>query len=80
MGVGKIEISLTAKGGGRLEAKAGGASLTIKEDGDIAMKTSGKLSLEGSDVEIKGSGKVKVSAAMIELNWMASPLPPAQAW
>ncbi|WP_137862976.1 MULTISPECIES: phage baseplate assembly protein V [unclassified Sphingomonas] len=68
LAVGKIEISLTAKGGGRLEAKAGGASLTIKEDGDIAMKTSGKLSLEGSDVEIKGSGKVKVSAAMIELN------------
>lgn len=68
MTVGKIEISLSAKGGGRLEAKAGGAALTIKEDGDITLKTSGKLSLEGSEIEIKGQAKVKVSAAMIELN------------
>lgn len=66
--VGEIEIKLMAGGGGRLEAKAGGASLTIKKDGDISLKTTGKLSLEGSEVEIKGQSKVKVSAAMIELN------------
>ena len=57
-----------AAGGGRLEAKAGGAALTIKKDGDISLKTTGKLTLEGSEVEITGQSKVKVSAAMIELN------------
>ncbi len=66
--VGEIEVKLMAAGGGRLEAKAGGAALTIKKDGDISLKTTGKLSLEGSEVEIKGQSKVKVSAAMIELN------------
>ncbi len=66
--VGGIEVTLSAGGGGRLEAKAGGAALTIKQDGDISLKTSGKLSLEGSEVEIKGQATVKVTAAMIELN------------
>ena len=66
--VGAIEVKLMAAGGGRLEAKAGGAALTIKKDGDISLKTTGKLTLEGSEVEITGQSKVKVSAAMIELN------------
>jgi hypothetical protein len=66
--VGEIELKLAAAGGGRLEAKAGGAELTMKKDGDISLKTSGKLSLEGSEIEIKGQSKVKVSGGTVELN------------
>jgi len=66
--VGEIEVKLSAAGGGRLEAKAGGAGLTIKKDGDVTLKTSGKLILEGQEVEIKGEAKLKLSGAAMELN------------
>ncbi len=66
--VGALELTITKSGGGRAELKAGGSALTLKEDGDVTLKTSGKLTLEGSEVEVKGSSKVKVSGGTVELN------------
>jgi phage baseplate assembly protein gpV len=66
--VGKIEVTLEAGGGGRLTAAAGGSSVTLKQDGDVSLKTSGKLKLEGSEVEIAGQAKVKITGAMVEIN------------
>lgn len=66
--VGDMQVSLTGTGGGRAEIAAGGAKLTIKQDGDIALSTSGKLTLEGSEIEISGSAKVKISGAQVEIN------------
>jgi uncharacterized protein involved in type VI secretion and phage assembly len=66
--VGEVELTITKAGGGRAELKAGGTELTLKKDGDVTLKTSGKLKLEGSEVEIKGSSKVKLSGGTLELN------------
>ena len=66
--IGALELTITTAGGGRAELKAGGTELTLKQDGDLGLKTAGKLSLEGSEVEIKGSARVKVSGGTVELN------------
>ena len=66
--VGSIEVALAGGGGGTLDVKAGGAALKLKQDGDISLKTTGKLNLEATEVSIKGSGKVSVKGAVLELN------------
>lgn len=66
--IGALELTLTKAGGGRVELKAGGTELTLKQDGDLALKTAGKLTLEGSEVEVKGSARVKVSGGTVEVN------------
>jgi uncharacterized protein involved in type VI secretion and phage assembly len=66
--VDKVEITVTKGGGGRLELKAGSTEVTLKQDGDLSLKTSGKLTLEGNQVEISGQAKVKISGAALELN------------
>jgi hypothetical protein len=59
---------VTGAGGGRVEISSGSSSMVLKQDGDITLKTQGKLKLEGSEVEISGTGKVKVSGAQVEIN------------
>jgi uncharacterized protein involved in type VI secretion and phage assembly len=66
--VDKVEVTVTKAGGGRLELKAGSTEVTLKQDGDLALKTTGKLKLEGNEVEISGQAKVKISGATLELN------------
>ncbi|MGE0824810.1 MAG: phage baseplate assembly protein V [Candidatus Binatia bacterium] len=66
--VGEIEVSLDGAGGGRLEIKAGDASITMKTNGEMALATTGKLKLEGTDIEISASGKVKISGAQVDVN------------
>ena len=68
LAVGSIEVALDGGGGGTLDVKAGGAALRLKQDGDISLKTTGKLNLEATEVSIKGSGKVSVKGAVLELN------------
>ncbi|NTU48337.1 MAG: hypothetical protein HGA84_04955 [Syntrophobacteraceae bacterium] len=66
--VGKMKVVVTGAGGGRVEISSGSSSMVLKQDGDITLKTQGKLKLEGSEVEISGTGKVKVSGAQVEIN------------
>jgi hypothetical protein len=66
--IGKLKLSVTTAGGGRLELAAGGTEVTLKQDGDLMLKTSGNLTLEGNQVEIKGSSKVKVTGSVVEVN------------
>jgi hypothetical protein len=66
--IGALELTVTKGGGGRLELKAGGTEVTLKEDGDLSLKTSGKLTLEGNEVEISGQAKVKIGGAEVALN------------
>lgn len=68
LAVGEIEAKFEAAGGGRLTAAAGGTAITLKKDGDLSMKSSGKIKIEGSEVEIAGQSKVKISGAMVEIN------------
>ena len=68
LAVGKLRVALEGAGGGRLTAEAGGTAITLKADGDLSLKSPGKIKLEGTEIEIAGSAKVKVSGALVELN------------
>jgi uncharacterized protein involved in type VI secretion and phage assembly len=68
LAVGKLEVSLTSSGGGRASITAGGSSIVLKQDGDIAIKAQGKLSLDAVEIAISAQGKVSVSGAVVELN------------
>ena len=67
-GVGEMKVTLEAAGGGRAEIAAGGSTIVLKKDGDVSLKSSGKLKLEGSEVEISGSSKVTVTGATVDIN------------
>jgi uncharacterized protein involved in type VI secretion and phage assembly len=66
--VGKMSVTVESSGGGRAEVAAGGAVLTLKQDGDITLKTSGNFKLDATQIEIAASGKVKISGAAVEVN------------
>jgi uncharacterized protein involved in type VI secretion and phage assembly len=65
--VGKLHLTLDGSAG-RVEIAAGGSQITLKEDGDVAVSSSGKLTLEGTEVEISGSSRVKITGATVEVN------------
>ena len=66
--VGKLELTVTKAGGGRVGLKAGTTEVTLKKDGDLSLSTKGKLTLKGNEVEISGQSKVKVSGGAVEIN------------
>jgi phage baseplate assembly protein gpV len=66
--VGELKVQLEAAGGGRVTVASGGTSITLKKDGDLTIKSAGKLKLEGSEVEIAGQSKVKIQGAVVEIN------------
>lgn len=68
LSVGDIKATLDGAGGGRLELAAGGSKITMKKDGDVSVKSAGKLKLEATEVEISGQAKVKVSGGIVEVN------------
>lgn len=65
---GDAKATVDAAGGGRIELKIGGASLTVTGRGDVALDTNGALSLHGTDVEIKGDSSVTISAPQVKVN------------
>ncbi|PZW42999.1 hypothetical protein C8P66_11724 [Humitalea rosea] len=68
LAVGKITLTLTSKGGGRLELAAGGSTITLKEDGDITIEAKGKLTLLGAELDAKGNSKASLKGATVEIN------------
>jgi phage baseplate assembly protein gpV len=66
--VAEVSVTVQSSGGGRAEIAAGGSTITLKKDGDITIKTSGKLKLDASEIDLTGSAKVKLSAAQVEVN------------
>jgi phage baseplate assembly protein gpV len=68
LAVGQVTVKLEGGGGGRLTVAAGGTSMTLKQDGDLALKSPAKITIEGSEVEIAGRAKVKISGALVEIN------------
>jgi uncharacterized protein involved in type VI secretion and phage assembly len=68
LAVGKITLTLSSKGGSRLELAAGGSTITLKEDGDITIEAKGKLSLLGAELDAKGDSKASLQGATVEIN------------
>jgi phage baseplate assembly protein gpV len=65
---GETGMKIESSGGGRLTAKAGGTSVTLKKDGDVTVASKGKVKIEGTEIEIAGQGKVKITGAVVEIN------------
>ncbi len=65
LAVGAMKVVLD---GGRVQVAAGGAALQLKKDGDISLKTTGKLELEATEITVKASAKVAVKGAIVEIN------------
>lgn len=66
--VGDAEAMLEKAGGGRAVLKVGDAALTISGRGDVEVRTTGTLTLQGKDVELKGDASVKISAPQVKVN------------
>lgn len=62
------KLSHASDSDGRVELLAGEASITLEQDGDINLKTSGTLSLRGKEVAIEGDTSVKVNGQTVEIN------------
>lgn len=68
LAVGEIKIVLEGAGGGRLMAAAGSTTITLKQDGDVAVKTQAKLAIEAAEIDLSAQGKVKITGATVEIN------------
>jgi uncharacterized protein involved in type VI secretion and phage assembly len=66
--VDKLQVTIDAAGGGRVEVAAGSSKITLKQDCDVTISAGGNLKLEANEIDISGSGKVKVSGAQVEIN------------
>lgn len=66
--VGETKLTVEAAGGGRLTAEAGSTSITMKKDGDVAVTSQGKITLDGTEIDITAQGKVKISGGLVEIN------------
>ncbi|TDE92434.1 hypothetical protein EXU48_12755 [Occultella glacieicola] len=66
--VGDAEAKLEAAGGGRAEIIVGDATITLTGRGDLELRTTGKLTLQGADVEVKGDSSVTISAPQVKVN------------
>lgn len=66
--VGAMHVQLQGAGGGRAEIAAGGAKLTLKQDGDVTLESPTTLTLHATRIEIKADATVTVKGAQVELN------------
>ena len=64
----RVELKQTSASDGALTITVGEAKITIEQAGDVAIETSGKLTLKGQSVEISGDTSVKVAGQTIDLN------------
>ncbi len=66
--VGDLKATLTSAGGGRAEIAAGGSTLTMKKDGEIAVSSQGDLKLSGVNIEISAQGNLKIKGTKVDIN------------
>jgi phage baseplate assembly protein gpV len=62
------EADLTLDARGRIDAKVGDASITLKKDGSVQVKCKNFTLQADGNLELKASGTVKVKGATVELN------------
>lgn len=64
----KVALSQSNASDAKLSVAVGEAKMSFDQGGDIAIETSGKLTLKGANVEISGDASVKVAGQTIDLN------------
>jgi hypothetical protein len=68
VGNAELKLSQTSSSDGKLEITVGEAKASFAQGGDIAIETSGKLTLKGGSVEISGDASVKIAGQTVDLN------------
>ena len=63
-----LELRQSGSSDGVATLMSGDAKVTIKQSGDVAVETTGKLTLKASDIEIKADASVKISGATVDIN------------
>lgn len=67
-GEASLALKQSSSSDGTAELKVGGSSVLIEQGGDVTVKATGTLTLEGTKVEISGDATVKVAGQTIALN------------
>jgi phage baseplate assembly protein gpV len=67
-GEASLALKQSSSSDGSAELKVGGSSVLIEQGGDVTVKATGTLTLEGTKVEISGDATVKVAGQTIALN------------
>lgn len=62
------KLSHASDSDGRIDLEAGGTKISLEQDGDLKLETSGTLALKGSEVTIEGDTSVKVNGQTVEIN------------
>lgn len=63
------DLKLTLDGGAQeATLAAGGTTIALKQDGDLTIQSTGKLTLSANQIEIAGDATVKINGQMVELN------------
>ncbi len=63
-----VVIAHSSDSDASITLKAGDASVRIKQDGDVEIKTSGKLVIDADSLEFKGRSSIKVNGQTVEIN------------
>lgn len=67
-GEAKLTLSQSGASDGLAEIAVGQAKVSVAQGGDVAVETTGKLSLKATEIEIAGDASVKITGAAVELN------------
>jgi phage baseplate assembly protein gpV len=63
-----LRLSYGGSSDGVVSLEAGGTKIELKQDGDLSVTASGKLTLRGAQVSIEADGPVKINGATVDLN------------
>lgn len=63
-----LRLSYGGSSDGLVSLEAGGTKIELKQDGDLSVTASGKLTLRGAQVSIEADGPVKINGATVDLN------------
>ncbi|UFN46892.1 hypothetical protein LPC08_12715 [Roseomonas sp. OT10] len=63
-----LKLSYGGSSDGVAALEAGGTKVELKQDGDLTVTATGRVTLKGAEVRIEADGPVKISGATVELN------------
>lgn len=63
-----LDLKQTGGGDGRATLKAGDATVTLEQKGEMKIEAANKITLNANEIEIAGAASVKISGATVDLN------------
>lgn len=65
-----VAVALTYGGGGDgvVALEAGGTKVELKQDGNLSITATGRLTLKGAEIRMEADGPVRINGATVDLN------------